>query len=283
MRSLLGRLRQRTTLSCTIEPNTGIVAVPDTRLSILSGISKSAKVIPTTIEFVDIAGLVKGCFKKEKGLEISSWVIFVQLMRLSILFVALRMMTSLMLKEVLTPERDIDLIETELLLSDLASVERRLEKSKKGLKAGGASAKEAHEILLKAQELLNDGKNLRSSDPEVVSQFLELDLITAKPVLFVGNVSEDGLSEQDDYQKSLIQAAENRGANCIFLSGQVESELASLESEERAEFLAEMGIAESGFREACKSRICAITPHHVFHFRRKRNKSVDCHHQRNCC
>ncbi len=230
---------------CTIEPNTGIVAVPDERLQIITNISKSEKIIPTSVEFVDIAGLVKGASEGEGlGNQFLSHIRAVD----AIVHVV-RCFDDENVTHVegsVNPKRDVELIETELLLSDLSSVEKRLERVQKTLKTGNKETKLLYDNLLIAKKYLDEGKllnQLSGSDYEAVR---DLDLITSKPVVFVGNVSEDDISGSSPYIASLREVANERNSQIVILSGQVESELSQLSQEEKIEFLSALGLKESG-------------------------------------
>jgi ribosome-binding ATPase len=237
---------------CTIEPNTGVVAVPDERLEIISGISKSQKVIPTSVEFVDIAGLVKGASEGEGlGNQFLSHIRAVD----AIVHVV-RCFDDENITHVegsVNPERDVDLIETELLLSDLSSVEKRIERLQKTAKSGNKESKELLEKLLVAKKYLDEGKCLYQLNGEKADMVRGLDLITAKPVLFAGNVSEDDISTGCAYLTMLEEAAKKRGCQVISLSGQVESELSQLSGEEKSEFLEALGLKESGLERLARA------------------------------
>lgn len=231
---------------CTIEPNTGVVAVPDQRLSKLEIINKSEKVIPTSVEFVDIAGLVKGASEGE-GLgnkflgHIRAVDAIVHIVR------CFEDENVTHVEGSVNPQRDIELIETELMLSDLESAEKRLEKVTKGLRAGDKAAKEEHDMLSLAKTTLDQGKLLNTiSDHESILALRKLGFMTAKPVLFVGNVSEDDLTQPSEHWNNLFKIATDRRSPCVKLSGKVEAEISMLEGDERNEFLEALGLKESG-------------------------------------
>ncbi len=238
---------------CTIEPNTGIVAVPDDRLEILSKIGKSEKTIPTAIEFVDIAGLVKGASSGE-GLgnqflgHIRSVDAIIHVVR------CFEDENVTHVEGNIDPKRDVELIETELLLSDLASVDKRLDKAVKLAKAGNKESKEEAESLALAKGYLDAGTLISTiKDPEIRDLIRPLGLITAKPLVFVANVAESEVNNPNEYALTLKALAEEREAGFVFLSGQVESEVANLPESERMDFLEALDIKESGLQKLAKA------------------------------
>ncbi len=238
---------------CTIEPNTGIVAVPDERLNILSQIGKSEKTIPTAIEFVDIAGLVRGASSGE-GLgnqflgHIRSVDAIIHVVR------CFEDENVTHVEGNIDPKRDVELIETELLLSDLSSVEKRLDRSQKLAKAGNKEAKEEADSLVLAKEYLDAGTMISTiKDPEIIERIKPLGLITSKPIVFVANVAESEVNNPNAYATTLKSLADERGAGFVFLSGQVESEISILPEAERRDFLEALDIKESGLQKLAKA------------------------------
>ena len=233
---------------CTIEPNTGVVPVPDDRLQVLSDIASSAKIIPTTIEFVDIAGLVKGASEGEGlGNQFLGHIRAVDAIVHVVRCFEDENVTHV--HGTVDPESDIDVISTELLLADLASVERRIERTVKKAKSGDKEAKEELERLETAKKYLDEGVQIRTTDERAELQSLEL--LTSKPVLFVGNVDESLASAEPSTcenaaVKKLYEHAQSENAPLLLISGQVEAEVSQLEDEERTEFLNELGLAQSG-------------------------------------
>lgn len=237
---------------CTIEPNVGIVAVPDTRLHVLSDISKSKQAVPASIEFVDIAGLVKGASQGEGlGNKFLSHIREVD----SILQVV-RCFEDNDIVHVngkVEPKADIDVINLELIFSDLDQIEKRMEKLKKGrAKDSQAKVKEEAEksALEKIQQALLDGKPARSVS---LSEFekdaiTQLCLLTMKPVIFVANVAESEVAEPENnpHVKEVIKKAAELNSGVVTISAQVESELSELPLEERIEYLKSLGVNESG-------------------------------------
>ncbi|PKU77863.1 uncharacterized protein LOC110092779 [Dendrobium catenatum] len=237
---------------CTIEPNVGIVAVPDPRLSILSQLSKSHRVVPASIEFVDIAGLVKGASQGEGlGNKFLSHIREVD----SILQVV-RCFEDNDIVHVngkIDPKSDIDVINLELIFSDLDQIDKRLEKVRKG-KAKDAQSKLKEETersaLEKIQKLLMDGKPARSvplTDFEKDS-IRHLCLLTMKPIIYVANVAETDLSEpsSNPHVREVLRLASELQSGLVSISAQVESELTELPLEERIEYLKSLGVSESG-------------------------------------
>lgn len=237
---------------CTIEPNTGVVAVPDDRLLVLEKINNSQKTIPTSVEFVDIAGLVKGA-SEGQGLgnkflgHIRAVDAIVHIVR------CFEDENITHVEGSIDPKRDVELIETELMLSDLESIEKRLEKLSKGLKSGDKTLIEEHDVTCLAKKTLEEGKLLTTLDSEQLELLKKLGYLTAKPVLFAGNVAEEDLSLDSAYWLELVKIAKERNAPCIKLSGKVESEIALLEGNERVEFLEALGLKESGLERLSKA------------------------------
>jgi len=231
---------------CTIDPNVGIVEVPDPRLRQLADIVQPKKIIPTTMEFVDIAGLVAGASKGE-GLgnkflgHIRETDAIAQVVRCfenpDIAHVSNR----------IDPLGDIDTINTELLLADMESVARQTERAAKLAKSNDKEAKARHEFMLAVQAHVEDGNSARSFD---IGDFppawlKELHLITAKPVLYIANVAEDGF-ENNPHLDALNAFAVAEGAEVVAVCAAIEADIAELDAAEAAEFLGEMGLEEPG-------------------------------------
>lgn len=237
---------------CTIEPNTGIVAVPDERVSSLAKVANSQKLIPTTVEFVDIAGLVKGASEGE-GLgnqflgNIRSVDAIVHVVRCFEDDEVTHVDGSP------SPRRDVEVIETELLLADMAIVEKRYNKVARLAKTGDKEIKEEFEALSFAMEALSAGNSVRqvSGFADYEEQLRGLGLITAKPVLFAANVDE-GLAGHKESEPAegllgeLQELVKEKNAPMVIISGKVEAEIAALEKEEQEMFLSEIGLEESG-------------------------------------
>ncbi len=232
---------------CTIEPNTGVVPVPDERLAVLAGISKSAQVVPTTVEFVDIAGLVRGASQGEGlGNQFLSHIREVD--AIAHVVRCFEDENVVHVEGSVDPLRDVETIETELGLADLDTLERRLDRTKKGAKSGDKELRAAADFLQGLRDHVGDGKPARTfSVPDAQRKlFRDCHLLTAKPVLYVANVDEGSLAEGNDTSRRLEEFAQKQGAGTVRLCGKIEAELAALDDEEKGEFLAELGVAEPG-------------------------------------
>ncbi len=231
---------------CTIEPNVGIVPVPDPRMDALAKIVNPERCLPTTMEFVDIAGLVEGAASGE-GLgnkflsHIRETDAIAQVVRCfdddDVVHVDGK----------IDPLSDIDTINTELALADLDAVEKAIIRATKASRSGDKEAIKQLALLEKIQEKLAEGQSARSAgiDKEDMPLLRELQLITIKPILFVANVAEDGF-ENNPYLDAVTEYAEKEGAEVVAVSAEMEAEMSTLEDEERNEFLAEMGLTEPG-------------------------------------
>jgi len=240
---------------CTIEPNVGQVAVPDDRLDRIAAIAKSAKVVPTQLAFVDIAGLVKGASKGE-GLgnqflgNIREVDAIVHVLRCfeddDIQHVANRV----------DPLSDAEVVETELLLSDLDSLEKRVENARRRATGGDKEAKALVSVLGQALELLKDGKPARLTQPgddEEARLLAQAQLLTAKPVLYVCNVAEEDVATGNAMTEAVFAKAAAEGAEAVVVSAAIEAELVAMPADERAEYLAELGLEESGLSRVIRA------------------------------
>ncbi|MGD1698393.1 redox-regulated ATPase YchF [Dapis sp. BLCC M229] len=238
---------------CTIEPNVGVVAVPDERLNVLTKISNSAQTIPTRIEFVDIAGLVKGASKGEGlGNQFLS-----NIREVDAIVQVVRCFDSEDIIHVsgsVDPVRDIEVINLELALSDLAQVERRIERTKKQARTSKEAQAEL-EILEKLEAVLNEGKSVRMAGLNEDESFLikPLNLLTSKPIIYAANVSEDDLASGNDWVEKVRNIAAVENAQVVIISAQVESELIELPEEERADYLESLGVEEGGLKSLIKA------------------------------
>jgi GTP-binding protein YchF len=238
---------------CTIEPNVGSVSVPDDRLNILAAIGKSAQIIPTRVEFVDIAGLVRGASKGE-GLGNQ----FLGNIRVCDAIVhVVRCFENddiIHVEASIDPTRDIEIITLELALSDLAQVDRRIDRTRKAARAD-ADAKVELAALEKVRETLDAGKparlaNLTDEEKEAISV---LQLLTLKPTIYAANVSEDDLATGNAFVDKVRAIASAENAEVTIVSAQVESELLELPDEERQDFLEALGVQEGGLRSLIRS------------------------------
>lgn len=240
---------------CTIEPNVGRVSVPDTRLRILAQIAQSKTLIPTQLEFVDIAGLVKGASKGE-GLGNK----FLSHIRETDAIVhVLRCFEDGDITHVegsVDPLRDAEIIETELVLADLESVEKRIPNLEKKMRSQDKAAKMELELLKRVLTLLEAGtpaRNLDVSDEEERA-FSMLQLITAKPLMYVCNVAEEDAVSGNEYSRRVSEKAQRENAACVVISAQIEEEIATLDSEEeKLEFLAGLGLDEPGLNRVIRA------------------------------
>ncbi len=236
---------------CTIEPNVGIVAVPDKRLDALANLYKPKKVTPASIEFVDIAGLVKGASKGEGlGNRFLSHI-----REVDAIVHVVRCFASDDIVHVegsVDPARDIETIDLELVLSDLEIVQRRADKAAKLLKTGDKSQKLEVDLLRRLSEHLENGLNARTFEPESEDEaalLSEFPLLSYKPVIYAANLSEDdllaGFEENAGYQ-IVRKLAGKDGSGCLPVCAKVEEDIAELSGEERVEFLQELGLDHSG-------------------------------------
>ncbi|RTL64382.1 MAG: redox-regulated ATPase YchF, partial [Hyphomicrobiales bacterium] len=232
---------------CTIEPNVGEVGVPDPRLNELASIGKSAQTIPTRLTFVDIAGLVRGASKGE-GLGNQ---FLAHIREVDAVAYVLRCFDDPDIVHVegrIDPTADADTVETELMLADLDSLERRRDSLQKKAKGGDKDSKETLVLVDKALALVREGKPARLAQisAEEETAWRGLQLLTSKPVLYVCNVEEASAATGNAYSKKVEERAQKEGAGCVVISAKIESEFAGLPEEDRADFLKEMGLEEAG-------------------------------------
>ncbi len=240
---------------CTIEPNKAIVPVPDSRLNQLAKLVNPARIVNSTVDFVDIAGLVKGASKGE-GLGNQ---FLTNIRETEAILQVVRCFDDNDIVHVdgsVNPLRDIEVIETELILADVQTLEKkidRLQKMAKGDKAAKAIADDA-EGLLKFMNQGNPASQFHEKDKESIKEiFNELRLMTAKNMIYCANVSEASLSEDNDYVIAVKKFAESKGADWVKISAKVEEELVGLEDEEREEFLTSYGVKESGLEKIIRT------------------------------
>ena len=232
---------------CTIEPNVGDVPVPDPRLDKLAGIAKSAQTIPTRLTFVDIAGLVRGASKGE-GLGNQ---FLAHIREVDAIAYVLRCFEDPDVVHVdgkVDPLADAETIETELMLADLDSLERRIPVLEKKIRGQDKEAKETLALLERILPLLRDGKPARIVEiaDDERPLFRTLGLLTSKPVLYVCNVDEASAATGNEYSKAVEQRANQEEAGCIVISAKIEAELAELDADERKAYLADLGLPEPG-------------------------------------
>jgi GTP-binding protein YchF len=235
---------------CTIEPNQGIVTVPDDRLQVLSDISHSQKIIPAIFEFVDIAGLVKGASAGE-GLGNQ---FLGHIREVDAIVQVVRCFENADIEHVMDtvdPIRDIEVINTELILADIESIQKRRIKQQKATKGGDKKAQAEIDLLDRLEPHLNEGQFAFSLDttPEEAALMKQFFLLTAKPTLFACNVAEDELAKPDSnpwVAKVRDYVAHHHGTLSVVVSAEIESELVTLPPDERAEYLAGLGVEQSG-------------------------------------
>lgn len=240
----------------TIEPNVGVVSVPDERLEPLAKLVKTTTIVPATVEFLDIAGLVRGASKGE-GLgnqflaNIRETDTVVQVVR------SFEDEGVIHVEGKVDPARDIETIQIELALSDLATIERRREKAQKSLKSGDKTARAELDVMDKIQPALENGRSARTvelTDDEraVARNFF---LLTTKPTIYAANVDENTLANPDENEmvKSIRQIADAEAAECVVICAQLEAELVALPEDERLDYLASLGVKTSGVDRLIKS------------------------------
>ncbi|MDT0681794.1 redox-regulated ATPase YchF [Roseicyclus sp. F158] len=232
---------------CTIEPNVGDVAVPDARLERLAGIAKSARTIPTRMTFVDIAGLVKGASKGE-GLGNQ---FLANIRECDAIAHVLRCFEDDDVTHVsgkVDPVDDAETIETELMISDLESIEKRLQNLTRKVRGGDKEAIQQERLLKTAQAALEGGKPARSVevDADDAKAWEMLQLLTSKPILYVCNVSEDEAGTGNAHSRAVEEMAAAQGAGTVVISAKIEEEISQLDAEEAAEFLETLGLDEAG-------------------------------------
>lgn len=238
---------------CTIDPNVGVVAVPDFRLGLLANMYDSRKITPAVIEFVDIAGLVKGASKGEGlGNQFLSHI-----REVDAIVHVVRCFEDSNIVHVdgsIDPLRDIETINLELLFADLDVLERRISKTVRGARNDKELAREL-EILEQLKKHLEDGgyaKTFRLDDEEAMAFVDSLDLLTAKPVIYAANVTEDDLADDgasNPFVASVRDFARQEGSEVFVVSAQIEQEIAELEDDEKKEFLDDLGLSESGLEK----------------------------------
>jgi GTP-binding protein YchF len=232
---------------CTIEPNSGTVPVPDPRLAALDALVHSARIVPATVEFVDIAGLVRGASQGE-GLG-NKFLAHIRETHAVLHVVRCFDDTDVVHVEgAPDPLRDVETIETELALADLETAERRADRARKVAKSGDKEAQAEAAFFGSLVEHLSAGKPARTvALPESLAKaYREANLLTAKPVLYVANVDEAGLAEGNAYSRALEALAERQGGGTVRICAKVEAELVELEPEERRAFLADLGVDAAG-------------------------------------
>ena len=240
---------------CTIEPNTGRVGVPDPRLAKLAGIAKSAKIIPTQLEFVDIAGLVKGASKGE-GLGNQ---FLANIREVDAIIHVLRCFEDDNITHVegtIDPVRDAETVETELMIADMESLEKRIGPLAKKAKSGDKDAVRDVALMERVLAVLQDGKAARTVELKDGEEkaFHTMQLLTAKPVLYVCNVDEDAAADGNEFSARVAEMAAAQGAGSVVISSRIEEEVSQLDDEaEKIEFLESLGLDETGLARVIRA------------------------------
>ena len=239
---------------CTIEPNVGDVAVPDARLEVLTQIAGSQQIIPTRLSFVDIAGLVRGASRGE-GLGNQ---FLGNIREVDAIAHVVRCFEDTDITHVegkIDPVADIETIETELMLADLDSLEKRVVNLEKKARGGDKDSKEQLELVQRCLVLLREGKPARlvARKPEEERSFSMLGLLTSKPVLYVCNVEEASADKGNDFSARVFARAAEEGAKAVVVSAKIESEIAVLPEAEQADYLEAIGLAEPGLNRVIRS------------------------------
>ena len=239
---------------CTIEPNSGIVSVPDKRLNLLSNLAKSQKTIPAQMQFVDIAGLVSGASKGE-GLGNK---FLAHIREVDAIIHVVRCFENTDITHVdnsINPLRDTETIDTELVLADLESLERQTQNLLKKAKSNDIDAKNDIVLMKKLSEFLSDGIPLRLAilSDEEMARIKTFNLLTSKPVLYACNVNEDDASDGNNFTKNIFDKAKTEKCDAIIISGSIESEIAMLEETEKKEFLKDLKLKESGLNRLIRT------------------------------
>ncbi len=239
---------------CTIEPNVGMITVPDERLNKISDLVNPQKIIPTTVEIVDIAGLVKGASKGE-GLGNQ---FLGNIRNTDAILHVVRCFDDDNITHVdgsIDPVRDKEIIDTELQLKDLESVEAKILKVKKLAETGNKEAKTVYEVVSQIKSTLEQGKSARSIDLDSnqLKLIKDLNLLTLKPVLYVCNVDDASVVNGNKHTETFIKSVKNENAQIMFVSAEIESDMIDMEEEDKMMFLEDMGLQESGVNRIIKS------------------------------
>jgi len=240
---------------CTIEPNVGSVAVPDPRLDVIAKIGGSAKIIETQLSFVDIAGLVRGASKGE-GLGNQ---FLANIREVDAIVHVLRCFEDDDIQHVdnrIDPISDADTVETELMLADLESLEKRVPNLQKKAAQGDKEAKVGATVLGRALDLLREGKPARLTERNDVEEervFQQAQLLTSKPVLYVCNVDEGAAAQGNALSARVFEKAKAEGAEAVVVSAAIEADIVTMPTEDRAEFLADLGLTETGLARVIRA------------------------------
>lgn len=249
---------------CTIDPNTGVVPVPDARLEQVAALAKSAKIVPTAMEFVDIAGLVAGASKGE-GLGNQFLAHIRETDAVAHVVRCFKDDNVIHVAGSVSPKDDIEIIDTELALADMETVAKVIDRARRTANSGDKDAKTLLSVLEIVQTGLDAGRPVRSLglDAEQLGRLHELHLITAKPVLYVANVAEDGF-EDNPLLDQVVAIAAAEGSEVVAICNKIEAEISELEDSEKAEFLEALGIEEPGLNRVIRAGYKLLGLHHYF-------------------
>ena len=249
---------------CTIDPNTGVVPVPDRRLELVAKLAKSQKVVPTAMEFVDIAGLVAGASKGE-GLGNQFLAHIRETDAIAHVVRCFEDENVVHVSGRVSPRDDIEVINTELALADLDTVERVYDRARRTANAGDKDAKALAAVLEKVREGLNQVRPVRALglDSDERARLRELHLLTEKPVMYIANVAEDGF-ENNPMLDEVIALAREEGAEVVPICNKIEAEISELEESEKADFLEGLGFEEPGLKRVIRAGYRLLGLHHYF-------------------
>ena len=249
---------------CTIDPNTGVVPVPDRRLELVAKLAKSQKVVPTAMEFVDIAGLVAGASKGE-GLGNQFLAHIRETDAIAHVVRCFEDENVVHVSGRVSPRDDIEVINTELALADLDTVERVYDRARRTANAGDKDAKALAAVLEKVREGLNQVRPVRALglDSDERARLRELHLLTEKPVMYIANVAEDGF-ENNPMLDEVIALAREEGAEVVPICNKIEAEISELEESEKADFLEGLGFEEPGLNRVIRAGYRLLGLHHYF-------------------
>jgi GTP-binding protein YchF len=249
---------------CTIDPNTGVVPVPDPRLNAIAQLVKPAQVVPTTMEFVDIAGLVSGASKGE-GLGNQFLAHIRETHAVAHVVRCFADDNVVHVGGEVSPKDDIEIIDTELALADMETVDRAFERLRRVAGSGDKEAKVLLEVLERVKAALDEGipvRALRLEDRDL-ERLGDLHLITAKPVFYIANVAEDGF-EDNPLLDDVREIAAKEGAEVVAICNKLEAEIAELEDDERSEFLTDLGMEEPGLNRVIRAGYKLLGLHNFF-------------------
>ncbi len=249
---------------CTIDPNTGVVPVPDPRLTQVAELAGSKEVVPTTMEFVDIAGLVAGASKGE-GLGNQFLAHIRETDAIAHVVRCFEDENVIHVSGQISPIDDIEIINTELALADMETIDKVLDRTRRVANAGDKDARSLMEILQVVSDGLAEGRPVRALNltPDQLARLREYHLITAKPVLYIANVAEDGF-EDNSMLDAVRELAESEGSEVVPICNKIEAEISELDDEDRDEFLESLGLEEPGLNRVIRAGYKLLGLHHYF-------------------